>query len=550
MSQVIPQTYENKIDDELALILKQECSNEEQQLFLANFEMYLSYGRNNRDFVIDLDKVYKWVGYSSKSNAKRAFIKNFEINTDYVIQNPLINTEERFNGGQNKEQILMTIDTFKTFCMMAKTKKGKLARQYYIKLEKVVFNYLEHKNQSILGKLRIENKINLEKQKEKTLLKAYKDNPCVYILKVSEINGDNFVVKIGETDDISTRIISLRTEYKNCVLINSFLCRHPHKFEQFLLKKPDIKEHRLIPTEMIQISEKFTYNDLLKIIEYNVDDFQGYTPEQQLKNNYSKEKQLYVKALMLEQNEERKKFFQEMLYDLKEREKDIYKNNIVIEEDEKIPDSNRRVYKYNKDDLTKHIDVFNSLKEAARSLNNPNLHDYHIRNTCLNNTIFCDFRWFLVDNSLEVPENIPETVEETKIQQKRIGLVAQINETKDKIINVHSSQSIAAKTLNVPACSITYSISSGIKSHNFYWKMYEDCDEELKKTFQGKLPKKSRVYTSSKQVQRLDPSTHEVLETYPSIQVMCNKYKTSHKFVHKLNKYGDIYKGYVWKIQA
>lgn len=39
MSQELtPQNSENKIDDELALILKKECSNEEQQMFLANFE--------------------------------------------------------------------------------------------------------------------------------------------------------------------------------------------------------------------------------------------------------------------------------------------------------------------------------------------------------------------------------------------------------------------------------------------------------------------------------------------------------------------------------
>lgn len=161
--ELIPHTSENKIDDELALILQQECSNEEQQLFLANFEMYLTYGRNNRDFVIDLDKVYKWAGYSMKHHAKNSLIKNFEVGTDYVIKTFLTRTGEEKRGGSNKEQILMTVDTFKGFCMMAKTKKGKLARQYYIKLERVVFNYLEKKNQSLLGKLRIENKINLEK---------------------------------------------------------------------------------------------------------------------------------------------------------------------------------------------------------------------------------------------------------------------------------------------------------------------------------------------------------------------------------------------------
>jgi hypothetical protein len=169
------------------------------------------------------------------------------------------------------------------------------------------------------------------------------------------------------------------------------------------------------------------------------------------------------------------------------------------------------------------------------------------------NTLFADFRWFIVDNSTEIPEDIPETFEIGKKQTKRFGLVAQINQSKTKIINVHSSQSVAAKTLNIPSCSITHSMTIGIKAHNFYWKMYDDCRSELKQTFEGKLPKKSRILTISKQVQRLDSSTDEVLETYESIQVVCSKYKTrhktSHKTVNKLCKSGNIYRGFKWKIQ-
>lgn len=455
------------------------------------------------------------------------------------------------HGGHNKEQILLTVDTFKALCMTANTEKGKNTRRYYIKLESLIFEYFEKKNLNLIKQIKSENKTNLALQKEKTLLKSHKNDQCVYILRVSEIDesdDENFIIKIGETDDISTRIISLRQEYKNCILIGCYPCSRSHQFEQYLLKRPDVMEHRLIPSEMVKISEKLTYTELIKIINDNVENFNGYTPSQKIQLNYSKERKLLMDIILKETNEEQKKNFQGMLSKLYEIQSNEIISNGVIMDEEKIPNSNRRVYKYNKDDLTNPIGTYNSLKEAARSLNNPNLHDYHIKIACENNTLFADFRWFFADNSTEIPEDIPETAEPEKKQTKRFGLVAQINQLKTKIINVYSSQSFSAKTLNIPTCSITHSMTIGIKAHNFYWKMYDDCSSELKQTFEGKLPNKSRILTSSKQVQRLDTSTDEILETYESIQVVCSKYKTRHKTVHKLCKSGDIYRGFKWKI--
>ena len=547
MSQdLILNTSETKIDDELELILREELKTDEQQHFLMNFQLYLIYGKNNKEFVIDLDTVFKWIGFSMKHKAKNNLIKNFEIENDYIIKQIQIN--ENIKGGQNREQILMTVDTFKVFCMTANTEKGKNTRKYYIKLETIIFDYFENKNKNIIKQLSIENKINLQIDKQKTLIKAHQNNPSVYILKISETDEKKFIIKLGETDDISTRIISLRQEYKNCILIDCFPVYRPHKFEQYLLKRPDIKDHRFTSSEMIQISENFTYDNLYKIITNNIDNFNGFTPSQQLQYQFSKEREKMITLVMNENDKIMKQKYQDMLLNLDKIQNINIKvdNNILV--DEKTPDSNRRVYKYNKSDLKNPIDTFNSLKEASRSLNNHNLHDYHIRNACLKNILFCDFRWFYVDNSTKLPESIPDTVEEDKKQKKRFGLVAQINEVKDKIINVYPSQTVASNTLNIPTCTITHAITSGIKSRNFYWKMYDDCGIILQETFSGELPIKNRKHTSSKGVQKIDPSTDEIIETYESIQVVCSKYKTSHKTIHTLNNNGNIYRGFKWKI--
>lgn len=80
-------------------------------MFVASFYCYLNYNSKN-DFVIDLDNIQKWVGFSRKDHAKTLFTKNFTVDIDYL------------HGGHNKEQIMMTVNTFKKFFLKASTKKS------------------------------------------------------------------------------------------------------------------------------------------------------------------------------------------------------------------------------------------------------------------------------------------------------------------------------------------------------------------------------------------------------------------------------------------
>jgi hypothetical protein len=48
-------------------------------------------------------------------------------------------------GGHNAERIMMTPDTFKELCMLSNTAKGREVRGFYIKMEKVVKQFLRDK---------------------------------------------------------------------------------------------------------------------------------------------------------------------------------------------------------------------------------------------------------------------------------------------------------------------------------------------------------------------------------------------------------------------
>ena len=66
-------TYQSK----LITKIQSEFSSEQQILFVASFYSFLNYDQK-KDFIIDLDDVWKWVEFKQKVKAKKRinFIKN------------------------------------------------------------------------------------------------------------------------------------------------------------------------------------------------------------------------------------------------------------------------------------------------------------------------------------------------------------------------------------------------------------------------------------------------------------------------------------------
>ena len=59
----------NTYQGNLLTKIKEQFTDTEQQLFVSSFYCYLNYNQKN-DFVIDLDEVWKWLGFGQKYNAK------------------------------------------------------------------------------------------------------------------------------------------------------------------------------------------------------------------------------------------------------------------------------------------------------------------------------------------------------------------------------------------------------------------------------------------------------------------------------------------------
>lgn len=99
-------------------LLNEEFTEEELKLYIANLYMYLNYN-STTDYPINLETVYKMIGFANKGNAMKTIKSNFTKNEDY--KSSLVPKEKSSWGGSGGEQIMLNVDTFKSLCMLVKT---------------------------------------------------------------------------------------------------------------------------------------------------------------------------------------------------------------------------------------------------------------------------------------------------------------------------------------------------------------------------------------------------------------------------------------------
>lgn len=91
------------------------------------------------------------MGYTRKSDGKRVLEKFFTVDIDYQVKaaaeiggaafTPEFAESIFINlggAGLNKETIMLTVNTFKKFCLKAGTKKADEVHDYYLKLEELL----------------------------------------------------------------------------------------------------------------------------------------------------------------------------------------------------------------------------------------------------------------------------------------------------------------------------------------------------------------------------------------------------------------------------
>ena len=198
----------NKLIDKL----QKNFSEDEQKLYVCNLFLYLN-NHPTKDFIINLDNMWKFIGFSNKGNAKRLLQQHFKENVNY--KKLLLRTEKQVysnknlgGAGLNQETIMLNINTFKKLCLKANTENADKIHDYYIKLE-MLYNELMKEQLEETQKL-------LEKEKrEKALIQNRRwidVKPCETIYVYKDNMKDNLSqIKIGKSKDLSQR----EKEYSN-----------------------------------------------------------------------------------------------------------------------------------------------------------------------------------------------------------------------------------------------------------------------------------------------------------------------------------------------
>ena len=102
-------------------------------------ESALSLLGSSKEYPVDLEDAWQWLGYSSKQSAKKKLIRNFEEGEDFSAKWMSVPHSNGLTASRT-ETIFLTVDCFKSFAMMAGTEKGRETRQYFLRCEKEIKN--------------------------------------------------------------------------------------------------------------------------------------------------------------------------------------------------------------------------------------------------------------------------------------------------------------------------------------------------------------------------------------------------------------------------
>ena len=558
--------YQSKLIEKV----KNHFTGYEQQMFIASFYCYLNCDYKN-DFVIDLDNIWQWLGFGQKVNAKRVLEKNFVINKDYKLSLcQLAKQTTATKGGQNKEIFMLNINTFKKFCLKSDTKKADEIHDYFIKLENLLQEILYEETDELKQQLLLledqkakEYETKLEKQKvierEKVLLKEYATIGSIfYVIKVKTYENKQYVIKVGESRrGITDRYREHKSKYEECLLVDCFTVNKSKDFETF------IKEHDLIrpnkvktlpgheaEMELFLIGKHLSYQTLLNIITNNIKYFNNNdTGKLQLENE-----QLKLMLEMKSTNNENV-LIQELIKTIKhlshkvdaveKSNKEIFhkfnsqETKVVTGFSEPLSTIGPRLQKINTETLGL-IKFYESVSEVMKE--NSSIKRPSINKAIVENTVYCGYRWLLVDRELDptVIHNIIPT-KQTKIQN--LGYIAQINQEQTAIVNVFLDRKTAAHFNGYDSSSaLDTPVKKSTLSQGYYYKIYTDCDLTFREKFEEKINGSPLLYKNG--VGQYDLQQNLIREfscKYDCIKTLLMSDKTLAKALTKNMPYNGFY---------
>jgi phage anti-repressor protein len=490
----------------------------EQQMFISSFYCYLNYD-DKTDFVIDLDNIWKWIGFSQKVNAKVLLEKNFIENTDYKITVSQERKQTDTRGGHNKEVIMLTINTFKRFCLKAGTKKSDEIHEYYIKMEKTLQEVVMEECKALSDQLKntkkkldaiqitnandasvkeaeFQKKLKLQKtiEKEKILLNQFSISiPIVYIIRVKTFENGQYIVKIGESRrGITGRYNEHKHKYAECVLLDTFAVNRSKDFESYIHNHKPIRNNRVRDLqghenelELFLIGKELTYQMILDAINSQIDNFQEsntYNLELEIeklklelqKKDYVSDEKINILCAKMEINTLHAK-----IDNIEKQNREILDKlsapKTVTGFQEPLVTVGPRVQQINPETMEL-VKVYESASQLMNE--NHNIKRPSLTNAVNANTIYCGFRWMFVERDQDASklENVQHT-KQTKVKIQ--GYIAKLTVDQTEILNVYLDRKTAA-TMNgfSSSSALDAPVKKGTVAKGHVYKLFDECENK------------------------------------------------------------------------
>ena len=523
--------------------VKNSFSNYEQQLFLCSFYCYLKYDPFT-DFVIDLDNIWKWVGFAQKVKAKILLENHFQLNRDYkklsyteaknsnlMKDDGMPQLSQRVNqthqkGGHNKEFYLLNINTFKKFCLKAGTSKSAEVHEYFVKLETIMFDITREECDELKKKLlelkedneELKNKLITQKEliHGEFLLKKYADcsdiDSIVYIIKVKTFDDGTYIIKIGESRrGITSRYNECKSKHKNIVLLDCFQVNRSKDFELFLHTHSKIHPNKVTnleghesERELFLVGKELSYQMILKIIDDNIHNYSIKPSELLLENKYLKLKNAVqnsserIDTQMSENNNTNSilqqfalsnKIIMEKLCSLEntvnqlQNKSNTQESRLVTGFHLPNPHLGPRLQKINCETMQL-IHVYESVSEAMKEDNN--IKRPSLMKSIKENTVYCGYCWRLVERNLDA-NIIYSDKPARKPNAQNLGYIAKLNAEKTEILNVYLDRKTAANMNGDQSISaLDIPVKKRTLTNGHYYVLYDQCENEVVEPFEEK----------------------------------------------------------------
>jgi hypothetical protein len=552
-------TVVDAVNSEIIEKIKTRFSTEEQKLFASSFYCYLNYD-SRKEFIVDLENVWKWLGFSRIDPAKRLIEKKFKVDIDYKVSQRSVEKvygDTKNPGGRPKDIFLMTINAFKKLCLTAGTSKASDIHDYYISLEEIMHDIIrdqhnkliESNKQLLCEKQKIEQERLTDKKLERhnVLMNVLQNKNCVYLI---EIEGN--LVKVGSSGSIKDRRISIQGSFGGKgIFLEVFECLHYREAERNILSDPRVKQHLFrdqlpsghVSNEVILLSDSFTYHNLVDIIKEYVIKDRYLSPIQILE----KQKIEFLHALL-----NKGAGVEDLINVMKTPFVVQNINTSVGETQNKVDESRVEVVKFKKNngrriqqidpkDLTRVVKVYKNM-EALLENKRHLISETGIRDAIAESKVYNKYRWAFVEEGQdpEVVHNIEPT---TNKKIFRYITVFELNSDKTKILRHFDSMSLARQELKIHISVLKKMLQEEIAYNNCYYITKENCPQNLIEAYNkphGFVPK------GAVRLKAFDPKTGEE-KIFPSMRHAYDFCKIHHKTVRRCINERKPYNGLYWE---